>query len=282
MSKYLFPAVAAIVLLTLPAGAKTDRAVAAFFEQLVELSVRADAEEYAACFDASVLRGEDRDTVLARFATDLRQAKLVGTEVNGDVATLRFRAAGDDAKTARELLLRRHGDAWLVTSTRSYVVAGTSLEKAQKQPQKVRLIERTTNGPYGNAAFSFVHVTGDPSVCKNRMNLWFCHNGDFHARGIVDAGAKKLDEIDGIPPVSFSDRGVRVESGHAYVVHCRRSGTADFFVKLRVTALRNDVVEFEWTLLSEGPGAPADLTRPVPEDSSDGADGCDGLCGKNG
>jgi hypothetical protein len=53
-------------------------------------------------------------------------------------------------------------------------------------------------------------------------------------------------------------------------------------VAFRVRSLKRDCVEVEWTLLSLGWNAPATIQAPQPLVSNDGADGSDGLCGKQG
>ena len=54
---------------------------------------------------------------------------------------------------------------------------------------------------------------------------------------------------------------------------CRRS---------RVPLPQRGAIQVEWTLLTGGLNAPANIHVAQPLVSNDGADGADGLCGKNG
>jgi hypothetical protein len=213
------------------------------------------------------------ETLQAALITDVRQ------KGNEAVATLKTRA---DIKNgvARDLLLRCEGGQWRIASGRTYVLPGD-----MGKPAKARLTIRTTNGPYGASAFSFAYVTSDPALCKNRVDIWFCHNNDFHTGRegrIADLGTVSPKNVKSLPLGRAWSRTIAVRKGHTYVLHCRDSRDRDFFVKFKVTKLRRRIAQLEWSLLAKGYGAPRNIHEAQPLLSNDGADGPDGLCGKNG
>ena len=222
-----------------------------------------------------------------RLAAQLSQATILRVTEKGDMAVVRFRATGDEQNDVRELILQNEGNGWKLTSTTSFLTAGASLDKRNgNQPASARLKMRTTNGPYGASAYSFTYVTGDAIACKNRINLWFCHNEDFHANGgvIASLGKKSLGRVKGLPADATWDTTARVKKGHTYVLRCGPIERHDFFVVFTVKKLRKDVVEIEWKLLSDGRNAPPSIRKPFLDtiQPGDGADGSAGLCGKNG
>jgi hypothetical protein len=144
---------------------------------------------------------------------------------------------------------------------------------------------RTTNNSYGTSGYCFTYVTGDPALCKNRMDIWFCHNQDIHTRGegrIADLEKVSPKKVKGLPLGLEWSKSVAARKGHTYVLHCKDRRDRDFFVKFKVTKLRRAIAELEWSLLATGFGAPSNIREARPLLSNDGADGCDGLCGKNG
>lgn len=211
------------------------------------------------------------ETLQGALITDVRQK---GSEA---IATLKTRAEGG---VTRELLLRREGDRWRVASGHTYVRS-----RNNGKPAKVRLTMRTTGDSYGTSAYCFTYVTGDPALCKNRMDLWFCHNGDLHASKdgrIAHVGKVSPKKVKSVPLGVEWEQSVAAKKGHTYVMHCKDSRDRDFFVKFKVTKLRRGIVELEWSLLATGFGAPKDIHEARPLLSNDGADGPDGLCAKNG
>jgi hypothetical protein len=215
------------------------------------------------------------------LAETLRDALITEVRERGDEAIATIKTKADIRNgVARELLLRRDGGAWRIARGRTYVLPGDT-----GKPARVRLAMRTTNGPYGASAYCFTYVTGDPALCKNRMDLWFCHNGDLHARGesrIAVLGIINPKNVTRLPLGTAWKRTIRARKSRTYVLHCLDRRDRDFFVKFKVTKLWREVVELEWSLLSGGFGAPRDIREAQPLRSNDAADACDGLCGKNG
>jgi hypothetical protein len=216
----------------------------------------------------------------ASFAGRLAKAKLRSVREEGDEAIVRLGSATEE----RELPLRWVESRWIVDAAQEYVVAGKALDRANgKAPARVRLTARTKNGPYGTSALSFAHATQDPLPSKNRMEVWFCHNGDFHfSRGDVATRveAKSLDEVTSIPVGKEWKKLLPAERGAVYVVRAVDPQRRDFYVKMRVDSLSKDAAEVEWALLATGWNWPADVHETQPDLSNDGADGNDGLCGK--
>ncbi|MHC4817001.1 MAG: hypothetical protein ACYTF8_02910 [Planctomycetota bacterium] len=212
-------------------------------------------------------------TLQAALVTNVRQK---GAEAIATVKT----PADVKNRIARELLLRREGSQWRIASGRAYILPGHT-----GKPGKARLTMRKTNGPYGTSAYCFTYVTSDPALCKNRMDLWFCHNGDFHTGRegrITDLETVSPKNVKSVPLGLEWKRTIAARKGHTYVLHCRDSRDRDFFVKFKVTKLRRGIAQLEWSLLARGYGAPESIHEAQPLLSNDGADGCDGLCGKNG
>lgn len=155
---------------------------------------------------------------------------------------------------------------------------GKSLDRANgKKPQKVHLTARTTNGEYGKSAYSFAHVTQDPEASKNRMEIWYCHNGDLHLSGedvaIEDDGKK------GIPLGEWKEL-VHPSEGATYVVRSRHPERRDFYVRLKAVVVKPEAVDLEWSLLTTGWNSPPNIHEEQPLVSQEGKDGADGLCGK--
>lgn len=221
-------------------------------------------------------RKEEAEMQCLALAETLQAARVTDVRQKSDeaIATLTLRTG-----VSRELLLRRERGQWRIASGRTYGPPGNG-----GKPAKVRLTMRTTNGPYGTSAYCFTYVTGDPALCKNRMDLWFCHNEDFHASKdgrITHLGKVALKRVKAVPLGFAWSKSIAARKGHTYVLHCKDPRDRDFFVKFKVTKLRRGVVELEWSLLTGGFGAPRDIHEVRPLRSNDGADGTDGLCGKN-
>jgi hypothetical protein len=295
---------AAVVLLAALRSAEADAPPkpAEGFAKIQDVAARAadepeaTASDLAAMFPADLVESRfpwsPGRTVEWRkaFAARLGRAKVIGIRGAGDKAIVRI--AGRDAGEEAELPIQRAGDRWSVAASEEHVVKGKALDGANgRKPAKLRLTARTTNGPYGGSAFSFAHVTSDPEKSKNRMDVWYCHNGDLHAAAdceVAEAGKLSLDKIASIPlEAKWSDH-VTPAKGSSYVIHCYRKGKRDFFVKLKVTALSAQAIEMDWQILGTGFASPAGIhepqpwTRPPGNEGEEGADGADGLCGKNG
>jgi len=256
-------------------------------EQLSAEAARPQGEAFRALFTKDCfakLRGAETQQLLRDLGGRLAGASFLGAEEEGDEAVLSFRTR-DDRGTTRDLLLRREDGQWRVAAPRSYAVSGDALAaRCGRKAPRLTLRMRTDNGAYGASAFSFTHVTSDPEQCKNRMDIWYCHNGDLHAASasvIADLGKGSLSKVKAIPAGAEWRDSVAAEKGHAYVLHCRHADRMDFYVKLVVREVKADRVELEWSLLSDGLGCPPDIHAPQPLVSNDGADGCDGLCGRS-
>ncbi len=183
-----------------------------------------------------------------------------------------------------EVVLQRVKGAWTVASPLAYLVSGKALDAANgKGPAALRLSARTANGEYGESAFSFAHVTRNPAECANRVDLWYCHNGDLHAAGdgrLARVAGKDLAAVAGIPAGAAWKETLAPEKGGLYVVHCRRDRHRDFFVKARVAAIDEKRVDLEWALVGAGFGSPATIRSAQPLAARDGPDAYDGLCAK--
>ena len=270
-----------------PAGDPPPDAKAAFLA-IQAVCKRADAAALEKALPAAI--GE---TVIGKDAAKIAEwrkglaallAKSTLGEVREDrgIAVLHVSVEGG---TEVELLFSNAGGAWGLLSPVAYQVKGKELDGANgKGPAALRLTARSTGGPYGTSAISFAHVTQDPRQCLDRMDLWYCHNGDFHmcATGkIARVAAKDLASVKGIPTgVSWKDE-LAPETGGTYVLQCRKMGHRDFFVKVRAKTVDARKVDLEWALLGAGFGSPASIHAPQPIVSRDGEDGFDALCGKN-
>ena len=266
---------------------KEANAAQATFEKLLREDAAAYGREGAEAADLFVREvrglGVDKDALFAQLA----EAKVRSVAEKGDCAVVAFETAADGEKVRRGVLLRKVGEKWLLDCAGSFVLEGPALDAARgKKPAKASLAMRTDNGPYGQSAYSFTYATGDVQSCKNRADIWFCHNNDFHVRGaIADLGKQALKKADSIPVDAKWSRTARAEPGHTYVVRCGADERRDFFVAFRVARIRRGVAELEWTLLAGGRNAPASIHEAQPlseKDQRAGSDGTDGLCGKNG
>jgi hypothetical protein len=221
-------------------------------------------------------------------AARLAAAKVLAVREDGDFALVRVATAKGEA----EVPLRRSGASWVLDAPVEWLVKGKDLDAANgRRPATVRLTARTTNGAYGTSAFSFAHVTQDPEACLNRMDLWYCHNGDLHASGrsaVTEAESGSLARAREIPVAAAWERVIRPRKDGVYLLRARRDGHRDFWVRFRVTGLSPAELTLEWNLLSLGEGAPASIAKEQPWKQADpspgrpGADGYDGLCGRHG
>ena len=220
----------------------------------------------------------DRDELFA----ELEKARVTKVKEAGERALVKF-STGDDT---RAVLLERVRGKWLLGCARSFVLASDGLTRSRgKKPATARLAMRTNNGPYGASAYSFTHASGDMLKYKNRADIWFCHNQDFHVRGgIVDLGKTSIKSVKSIPLDARWARTARVEAGHTYVLRCGPDKRRDFFVVCRVRRMKRNAAELEWTLLTGGFNAPVSIHKPrrlTADEQRDAADGTDGLCGRN-
>ena len=236
---------------------------------------------------AARTRTEDASTDVRRaeLARELATAKIVGVREDDDQAIARYTVPG--SADVRELPLRHDDEhGWVAAAAQGHVVDGQSLDARRgKQPARATLRMRTSNDGYGGSALSFAHVTASPADCKNRMDVFYCHNGDLHGVAgseIAGLGRTNLAKVVGLPLGASWASTAAVEPHHVYVVHCRSGSRHDFFVKLQVVERKADAITLEWTLLSDGPGAPPAIDAPQPVGGNDGADGADGLCAKKG
>ncbi|MHC4817860.1 MAG: hypothetical protein ACYTF8_07380 [Planctomycetota bacterium] len=274
----------AFVLLAGPGLAEDRETAKEAMTRIQEAAARPDNAGFRGLFTDDAFgkprKGEAEKQRLA-LAKTLQAALITDVRRKGNEAIATLKTPADiKSRVARELLLRREGSHWRIASGRAYV-----LPRDTGKPAKARLTMRTTNKAYGTSAFCFTYVTGDPALCKNRMDIWFCHNQDFHARGdgrIADLEKVSPKKVKGVPLGLTWERTIAAHKGHTYVLHCRDARDRDFFVKFKVTKLRRGVAELEWSLLATGFGAPRNIREARPLLSNDGADGCDGLCGKNG
>lgn len=222
-----------------------------------------------------------------KLLAELERAKVKKVQQKGERALVSFETPDDPKRATRAVLMQRVNGKWRLDCASSYVLASKELDQSRgKKPAKVRLSMRTTNGSYGSSAYSFVYASGNMRKYKNRVDIWYCHNQDFHVPGkIVDIGKSSLAKVKTIPLEAAWKQTVRAKKGHTYVLRCGPSDRRDFFVAFTVRALKRDVVEIEWTLLAGGLNAPLSIhdAVPLPErNQREGADGMAGLCGRNG
>jgi len=254
------------------------------FPHIQVAAAQAQPEEFLGLFTEQALEsaGSDKEERLKETASVVADWKVSKVREEGDHAAVVMKSNSD----VREVLLYREQGKWKLGSVASYLVEGADLKtRCGKKSTAAPLRPRTENGPYGTSAFSFTHVTGNAKDCKNRMDLWLCHNQDLHAGAkarIVDLGKKPLRSIKGIPIDVTWVPTVPLESGHSYVIHCRDKRDRDFFVKFKVSSFKSDIAILEWTLLSTGFGAPPTIHEQQPLRTSDRADAFAGLCPKGG
>ena len=273
----------ASVLLAGPGQAKDRETAKEAITRIQEAAARPPDEGLRELFTKDAfgrVRGDEVEPRRLAVAETLRTALITDVRRKGDEATVTLKTKADIRnRIARELLLRREGSQWRVACGSTYVVPGD-----MGKPAKVRLAMRTTDSTYGTSGFCFTYVTGDPALCKNRMDIWFCHNKDFHVHDnrIADLGNVSLKSVKRVPLGLDWSRMAAVRKRHTYIVHCRDPRDRDFFVKFRVTRAKRGIVQLEWALLAVGYGAPKSIHVAQPLLSNDGADGCEGLCGKHG
>ena len=218
----------------------------------------------------------------------LAAAEVLKVREDHDDAYVRVRLADGEA----EVPLRWTAGRWALGAPREWLVRGAALDAANGEAAAtIRLAAFTDPDSYGPSAFSFTYVTQDPKACLNRMDVWYCRNGDLHRAGdggFQDLGRGRLEKAGTIGLGGPWTDTVRPRKGGLYVLHVRRPGRTDFFVRLRATAVSREEVSFEWSLLSLGDGAPASIHEAQPWHATDpnvgepGADGAPGLCGTGG
>jgi hypothetical protein len=257
------------------------------FAAIVKAVKSGEAKEVAWVLPESAVRDVTSNAAEVQSWRDgmietLSAAKLKGAREEGDDAVVRI-----SLRTGTfELPLQYREDRWHVASGIVYLVAGKQLKKARgRKAARFHLDMRTTNKQWKGTCYSFVYATGNPDACKNRMSVWFCHNGDLHTSGggrVTDIGEGVLDPNAGLPVGAAWGRSAPATAGHVYVVQCKRAGVFDFFATMRITSMDSDGLDAEWTLLTGGPGIPASIHKEQQDDSNDGSDGNPGLCGRAG
>jgi hypothetical protein len=271
----------------LPAGDRPGAAQA--FRDLQKAAAAGDAKVLEAALpdaEGEAAAGKGREAIAAwrkGLAEALAAAKDPVVREAGDDAVARWKdpAGGGD----REIPLRWRDGRWTAAAAAPFAVSGAALDAARgRAPLAAALSARKENGPYGTSAYSFAHCTGKAADCRNRMDLWYCHNGDLHRTGdtvLARLKGKRLEDAAGIPVGVAWKETLAPAAGGVYAVRCRRRGERDFYVKLRVKAMTPDRLDLEWTLLASGPGAPGDLRAPKPPPADAAEAAYDGLCARN-
>jgi hypothetical protein len=272
----------AVVFLT-GSGQAGDRETAQeALERIQEAAARPTHDGFRELFTKDAfgrVTGDEAEPRRLALAKTLQASVITNVRRKGDEAVATLKTKTDiKNRVEREVFLRREGGRWRIASGGTYIAA------KHTKPAKVRLTMRTRNESYGASAFSFAYVTGDPALCKNRVDIWFCHNKDFHVcyNRIARLGKVSLKSVKRVPLGLDWGSVVAVRKGHTYVVHCRDPRDRDFFVKLKVTKMKRGIVQLEWALLTGGFGAPKTIHEARPLRSNDAADACEGLCGKHG
>ncbi len=259
------------------------------FARLRQAAAEKDEATLVACLPTKLVEGwtdaaaDDGRAWRSDLAAQLAAGSVVNVRESGDAAIARWRITAP--ASVRELRLGFDGTRWAASAPWAYEVGGGAIAKANgRGAARVKLAARKKPGLYGKSAFSFTHVTQKPEQCKNRFELWFCHNRFLHLSHamISSLGAKELDDIDGIQFGGDWMDQIQARPSTAYVLHCSSPDRMDFHVAMRVTSCTDDELEFEWRLLAAGRNAPASIRAAQPLVSNDGADGCDGLCEKGG
>ncbi len=257
------------------------------FEAIQETAKKGGADALAACLSADLVRDrpdwsdEKTKAWRAGWVKRLGAWKITDAPKVGDSGALvrcTDAAAGED----HQMLLAWRGGQWVLDVGDPWLVKGKALDAVRgSSPAKLRLEPRTAKDAYGKSAFSFAHVTADPALCLNRMDVWFCKSGWLHASGDSKVAAiSKADfaKLEGIPADAAFGGQAKPAKGDVLVVRCARHGHRDFYVKAHVTAVGAKGLDLEWTVLAAGFGSPPGLKGPYPLKSNDGADGTDALC----
>jgi len=285
-SKSLFTLGIALLLVLGGVARSGDVGARAGFKNIQKVAGGDDLGALAEVMPSTVVPDrKDVDAWRTEFADRLSSATFISVREEAAAAVVRMKlpASGDEF----ELPLSNTDNRWVVAARDAYLVKGRRLKKANGAKQaKVELAMRTrsTKG-YGACAFSFAHATKDPNACKNRVDLWFCHNGDLHGSGdtrFVTESVRSVKGVKGIPLGSGWQSKVPATKGQVYVAHCRRDGHRDFYVAFKVAKVGKTSITLEWRVLAAGLGSPPSIHTENPLVSNDGADGSDGLCGKSG
>ncbi len=216
---------------------------------------------------------------------DLLAATVTKVIEKENRALVVFRTPDLEERASLGVLMKKERTEWRIASGRSLVLSGNELAKrCGTKPARARLSMRMTNDSYGAGAYSFTCVSGDMKKFKNRADVWFCHNQDLHVKGeAVDLGKVALQTVNAIPVDGAWTKLVQAKPGHTYVLRCGADKRRDFFVALHVKRIKRGVLEFEWTLLAVGWGAPLSIhaEHVTEEVARAGTDGPDGLCHKD-
>lgn len=262
-------------------------AVRAALKKMQVAATKGDAPSLEAWIEAAALRDVPkglREGTVADLRAALTGATVVDVRSKDATAIVVLEHKGR-VKDTLELSLLRSAQGWRLDSPYAYATSGKALERSNgSKPAHTQLKLRRTNKTYGATAYSFRYASGDAQACKNRMDIWVCHNDDIHASKdgrLVDVGKKKLSAVKRVPVGSKWARTVPIEKGHVYVMHCKDRRDRDFYVKFRVKSFKRSTVDLEWMLLTGGFGAPVDIHTAEALTDGSGADGCDGLCGKS-
>lgn len=273
-----------------PAGRTSARSTAeAGFAALRKAAADGDQAELAAALPAALVKDWPDDAAgeakawRAAFAQRVAAGTVAGVTEKGDTALARWKTTGPEAHW--ELDLRWDGTRWIAAAPWARCVAGGDVAKANgRGPAKVELRTRTTPDRYGGSAFSFVHVTQEPSQCKNRMDVIWCRCGQLHFQNAMASklGATDLAKVEGWQRGGDWMDEIVPQAGAVYAVHLQRDGRRDFQVAMKVTRKGKSSLEFEWLLVAASKNAPADIRKPQPLVSGDGEDGTAGLCAAPG
>jgi hypothetical protein len=254
------------------------------FASVVEIAGGNDEKLLEEVFPKALVRGRSADDVKTwreGFARKLAAAKVLKVTQAGDHAVARFQDRGSENELS--VLLRAENSRWILACADPFLLKGELLDKANGSgPASVALARRKGKLPYDGSAFSLAHVTKNPDICKNRMDLWLCRYGDLHTvkdNRIARVGKRKLDKVDALDPALEWAGALPAVKGHTYVIRCFHVGRKDFFVKARVASVGRTKLSLEWSLLATGHGSPPSIHEEYPlRNCLDGADGNDGVC----
>lgn len=256
------------------------------FHALVEKCKSGTDEEKATLLPDAMARDLRLDgEALLRWRKDLVEAlaaaKTGDVRQDGKTAVVRFTTSRPGEEWEWSLTLK--GETWTPAGPVLYMVKGPELSEAcGKKPETLDLLPRDPkDGDYGRAcSFSFVHGTSDASSIKNRICLWYGPCGHLHASDrIARVRAANLEKVDGIPVGVNWKSSLVPEKGGVYVLHTKRAGHRDFYVKIQVLEVGGKRIRMAWSLLTTGYGSPASIHRSTPmEPNPDGADGADAMC----
>lgn len=136
------------------------------------------------------------------------------------------------------------------------VVAATPLALQQSAKsdaaRSVTLTRRKDNGPYGTSAYSFRYATQSLDRHGNDVDLVFNGCGNLHVAPnggeksrIVKVLASAWTDAGEIPAEGWKTESFAPEKNGVYVMEID-DGATRFHVRLRVTAVSDAEVRFEW------------------------------------